>query len=73
MPKIKKYKMHDAQTTKSADIEFISSLNEYKLTLYPGDEVYLPHIDFFKTHEEAIEAANKWVGGISSYDKENTQ
>ena len=71
MPKIKKYKMHDAQTERSADIEYISSSGEYKITLYPGDEVYLPHIDFFETHEEAMEAANKWIGGTSDYGEKN--
>ena len=57
------FKFHNNKTKRSADIKHITSADLYKLLTYPGEEEYLPGVEFYKTKDEALEAAKKWIDG----------
>ena len=52
---MKKIKLHCYTTGKSADVEYLSTSDMYKVYLYPGQETYLPWVEFCKDKDEAIE------------------
>lgn len=64
---MKKIKLHCNVTKKSADIEYMSGADMYKVYLYPGQETYLPWVEFCKDKDEAIEVGNRWVTSEGDY------
>ena len=63
-----KIKLHNNTTKKSADVQHIPGADMYKVYMYPGEEEWLPWVEFCKDKDEALEAAKKWID-----DKESPQ
>ena len=63
----KKEDYHAYEEDKSADIEYMSGADMYKVYMYPGEETYLPWVEFCKDKDEALEVGNRWVTSEGDY------
>ena len=70
---MKKIKLHCYTTGKSADVEYLSTSDMYKVYMYPGQETYLPWVEFCKDKDEAIEIGNRWVTSEGDYYAEEQE
>ncbi len=49
------------------------TFNMYKVYMYPGEETFLPWVEFCKDKDEAIEVGNRWVTSEEDYHAEEQE